>query len=498
MSAAEMRREARLFDRHVVRMGETAFSIARGYAISPLILAEDNPGTDITRIKAGQVLLIRKRERGKTDPDEVASQWRVLTEETTAAPDAAEAAQDEDRDGGSQPEEPANTPEERYRQWIESGRGVAGGGHTVPGLHSGRAVGYVPDSNDPPRIAMMLPLSGTDENPAGNDFTDFYKGALLALEDLRAEGHSATVTLYDSENSFEKTRRIVTSAEFMDTDLVIGPVFEGETEPVMQFGEFFGIPVVSPLATLYRLDSEVLFQMAPDAGSKYDKLRPLLEGDVNIIAVSSGAAADDGVFKREIEAELAKLGRNYGRFTIGDEGGIAALIDWRRPNVLIVLAGNEFTVNQALTAISSSYNEASATSSRRASIAVVGNSRWANFDGISIDLNLMFKLNVRFVTSYYINRADPKTKLLEARYLKTYGDFPSRSALRGYDAVALFAGALFESGSSFTDRLERMGSTPLNTSYRFVRAGDGERPRIRVNDQWTLVSFSSDYRITTQ
>lgn len=537
ISRSEERRQSRLFDSHTVRMGETTFSIARGYAISPLILAEDNPEVDLAQIKAGQVLLVRKRERGKTDPAQVAREWRQLTtdkaEAPTDKPDAPGVSGNEAL--GTDPSQP--DPEgDVYDEWLRlqgaERAGVERGDRGVWDRDSedretgrdrnsgrGRELDGRRDfgSGGSPSIALMLPLTGTNRSSAGNEFTDFYKGALLALEDLKADGHSATVTLYDTGNSVGKTQNIVTSAEFMDTDLIIGPVFEEETEPAVQFGEYFGVPVVSPLATMRSLDSGVLFQMASDAGSKYDKLRPVLEGDVNIIVVSSGEA-DDAAFAGEIEAELSKMGRNYGRFTIGGRGEIASLIDWTRPNVMVVLAGNELTVNQALTAISSSYNKASATRSRRAEITVVGNSRWANFDGTSIDLNLFFKLNVKFVTSYYINRSDPKTRHFEARYFEAYGDFPSRSAFRGYDAVALFAGALFESGFSFTDRLDRVGATPLDTSYRFVRAGDigggndanndsyggdigggggGVGGRKFVNDQWTLVSFSNDYQITT-
>lgn len=481
LTPAETRRRARLFDQHIVRMGETAFSIARGYAISPETLAEDNPGADITRVRVGQVLLVRKRERGKTDPEQVAREWRQMVEARAAT-----------------------TPEEDTAQthqpqvdtlWSEIG-----------GNRGGREIRRREPRDfsrgGTPNIALVLPLTGTSANPAGNDFTDFYKGALLGFEHLKAGGHSARVTLYNSERSTEKMQNIVTSSDFADTDLIIGPVYEDEMEPALRFGEATGVPVVSPLAPILNLDSEALFGMAPDQGSKYDKLRPTLEGDVNIVLISSGAA-DDAEFAGEITAELSHLGRNYGRFTVG-QGDFVSLIDWERPNVFIVLAGSELTVNSALTTISSSYNHASATRSRRASISVVGNSRWAGYSGTSIDPNLFFKLNVKFVTNYYINRSDPKTRLFEARYLEMYGGFPSRSAFRGYDAVTLFTGALFESGFTFTDRLERVGATPLDTPYRFVRADgrfglfDGVTIRRRVNDQWTLVSFSSDYNITTQ
>ncbi len=516
-SLSGSRRQARLFDEHIVRMGETAFSIARGYAVSPLTLAADNPAVDLGNLRVGQVLLIRKKERGRTDPAEVARQWNEMTgrtEQTSSQIDGEEVARD------ATPTEPlADTlwgapEEERGANWTDG---------TGWPIRSPRDF----SSGGTPHIALMLPLSGTNANPYGNDFTDFYRGALLALENLKARGHSAVVTLYDSGRSVHKMQSIVSSAEFMETDLVIGPVYDNEMEPAVRFGQTFGVPVVSPLATTTHLDSEVLYKMAPDPSTKYDKLRPLLEGDINIILVSSGQGGvrDDTEFEHEMTTLLA--GRNYGRFTIGDqEGEIASLIDWDRPNVLVVLAAGERGVDSALASISTSYNNASAARRRRASISVVGSSRWSNY-GAQIDRNLFFKLGVRFVTSYYIDRSNTATRLFEARYLEAYGDFPNRAAFRGYDAVTLFAGALFESGWSFAERLERVGATPLATPYRFTRSGVGPSPSdggmllgddrifgvdgslfgdgaqfdrggLHVNDQWTLVSFGSDYTVSTQ
>jgi hypothetical protein len=513
--AAQRRRQARLFDEHVVRMGETAFSIARGYAISPLTLAADNPELEITRLRAGQVLLIRKRERGTTEPDQVAREWQQMMEASEAV------ASSESSEPEAQVEEPPLTP--WGVPYLPEGGGV--GSESAASLGSGLGVGSglgrVPDAT--PNIALMLPLSdggaGTGgANSANSDFTDLYRGALLALEDLRARGRSARVTLYDTARSPDKVRDAITSAEFVDTDLIIGPVFEDEMEQAVQFADFFDIPMVSPLAAVRRLESENVYQMAPDPASKYNKLRPLLAGDANIILVSSGAG-DDAEFEREIVAELGA--RPFRRFVVGGAGGgsaagsassgeVSQMLDWERENVLIVLAASEAAVDRALATISSSYNNASARMSRRAAITVVGSSRWAGY-GSLIDENLFFKLNTKFVTNYYINRSDRRTELFEARYLGAYGDLPSRAAFRGYDAVALFAGALFETGHSFSDRLGRVGDTPIGTPYRFLRTGGSDgfsgvsggfgvssSGGRYANDQWTLVSFTSDYHITAQ
>jgi LysM repeat protein len=483
LTPAEARRLTRLFDEHIVRMGETAYSIARGYGISPLTLAEDNPGVTLTQIRPGQVLFIRKKERGKTDPTEVSSEWQELI---SGPPEQSQAATWTPEDGVQGL--PQGSPDWPQQDSLAGQQADWQYGREAENRMEVRDF----STGGTPRIALMLPLTGTSANQTGNDFTNFYKGALLALDDLKNAGHSATVTVYDTGASAEKVENIITTAEFIESDLIIGPVFEDALEPAVRFGDYFGVPVISPLATVQNLDSEVLWQMAPGTDTKYDKLRSLWEGDANVILVSSGAS-NDAEFEREITAELGS--RNYGRFTIG-QGNVASLIDWGRPNVLVVLAGNEQTVNMALATISSSYSNASARNGRRADISVIGTSKWVNYsDGVSLDQNLLFKLNAKFVTSYYINRADSKMRRFEARYVVAYGGSPSRAAFRGYDAVALFAGALFESGFSFADRLERVGDAPLGTPYRFVQTDGGAR---RVNDQWTLVSFGSDYSITTQ
>jgi LysM repeat protein len=502
MSAAEMRRRARLFDEHIVRMGETTYSIARGYAVSPAMIAEDNPGIDPGRIRVGQVILIRKSERGKARHEEVTRQWQQMVDEAAGknadknelpvaavqTPFIVDTPGGQPGQGG-QPSRPepgtgrqgggqGDLPWDDPVLWGKPSRGVGSRNFSLGGV---------------PRVAIVLPLSGTTYNPAGNAFTDFYKGALLGFEALKEQGHATRVTVYDSGRSADKVRELVASGEFVTTDLVIGPVYDDELQPMLEFGEQNGVAVVSPLETTRALDSEALWQMAPDPATKYDKLRPLLESDANIIVVSSGGA-DDKEFEAEISGQLT--GRNVGRFTVGGGGSVASLIDWERPNLLVVLAGNEQTVNMALSTISSSYSNVAARRGRRADISVIGTSKWAGY-GSFINKNLFFTLGVKFVTSYYIDRSVRATRLFEARYLEAYGQFPERAAFRGYDAVALFVGAMFEGGQMESTLLGSAapGVTPLGTRYRFLWAPGGAK---RLNDQWALVSFSNDYTISTQ
>lgn len=356
-----------------------------------------------------------------------------------------------------------------------------------------------------PSVALMLPLEGTTID---NDFTEFYRGALLGFEDLKSRGRSVDVTLYDTALSTNKVFSIISSPEFLATDLIIGPVYEDELEvAVHQFADYMSVPIVSPLATMRMLDSEMLYQMSPDSATRYDKLRSILgsggfgQEEKNIVLVTSGPT--DAEFEREIVTLLNGL--NYSRFSFTgerlspsrrDAGHLtesekfAALIDWDRENIFVMLSGTEQVVDQVLATISSSYSNASSRSARKANIRVVGSSRWGSWN--NIDKNLFFRLNATFVTSYYINRSDPAVAAFEHRYLTVYGSAPSRASYRGYDAVRIFVEALFKPGFSFADRLGYVTQTPLRVPYRFVQLPGSRR---HVNTEWTLVEFSDDFNI---
>lgn len=515
---ASPKRQSKLFEEHVVRAGETAYSIARGYGISVNTLVEDNPGVDPTQLPIDQVLNIRKKEMGATQPWEVAKQWEEYR-------DAANRVSDDYVYHIVKPGETVyslsrmfNVPQQTLIDLNDLQEGLKANGIIRIPVTASAAAAVTGDSgneapqtqpymdgqtidfsgkptapgqyrpNRTPNIALMLPLEGSAT--ANSDFADFYRGTLMALEDLKSAGHSMKVTLYNTARSSGKVHNIVSMPSFSNVDLIIGPVYESEMGPALQYANAYGIPVVSPLAPIKELDSEMLYQMAPDPGSKYDKMRDMLGSGKNIILVSSGSG-DDREFESEIVGQLQ--GNAYGRFTLGERGDISSLIDWNRENIFVVLAGSEIGVDKALASISSAYNNASARTSRRADIKVIGSPKWAQYNSNSLDKTLFFKLNVCFVTSYYVDRSNYVVAQFEARFLENYGDFPSRSAYRGYDAVKLFAGALFRPGNTFEGSLASSDMKPLQMPYRFTQSAIG--PRRHINDQWALVCFRNDYSI---
>ena len=61
-------------------------------------------------------------------------------------------------------------------------------------------------------------------------------------------------------------------ADFRAARLIVGPVYEEELPAVIGYAEEYAVPVVSPLADVKNVDSDVLFQMAPPQMRKYAKI----------------------------------------------------------------------------------------------------------------------------------------------------------------------------------------------------------------------------------
>lgn len=495
------RRESKLFDRHTVVKGETAYSIARAYSIPLSTIIEDNPDLDITRLSLGQQILIRKKSVGESSTARIAQELREYKDAISSIDTVGEyhivkagetlyslarkygVEQQEIAEGNDLSEGlkanmliriPKKTGSQSPVMEID----------TVSSLDFRPRAARVLTRGSSPNIAVMLPLENSGKS--NKNFMEFYEGVLLALEDFKAEGVSSSVKLFNTERDQRKVRDIVTSDSFSDIDLIIGPVYSDESAPAIRYAEAYGIPVISPLSDA-TAESANMFQLAPTEATKYDKLSDLLSDGKNIVVLTS--SNDNREFATEIMQAIKGPYSRYNYDSATDQGNIANTIDWKRPNVFIVLADTQLGVDRALAGISSAYNNASARSSREAEIHVIGNSKWARYN--ALDKNLFFKLNVQYVSSYHADRTSDKVLDFDKRYIAAFDNLPSLYAYRGYDAAKIFVGMLLDSGFDFSASATREYK-PLVVPYRFSRNSDTATHR---NTEWVVVRYKNDYTI---
>lgn len=92
---------------------------------------------------------------------------------------------------------------------------------------------------------------------------DFYSGVLMALEEAKNKGISVNLRVYDTEQSKEHVREILSNNNFDDVQAVIGPLLGSVIETTAQQLARKEIPVFSPLTKMDMLAYDNLVQTRP-------------------------------------------------------------------------------------------------------------------------------------------------------------------------------------------------------------------------------------------
>ncbi len=515
------KRPRKQFGVHIVKKGETLYSISRMYSISVDTLIADNDDLDPSHVAVGRKLYIRKSEMGRTDA-ETAKDELVKHSEAMSNVADGDFAYHVVHSG----ETPANIAE-RFN--IAESLLLEINGMTDPSEMKEGLIVKVPrpdmaktsetadsqsdDSrmpvtfrslsrDDTAKISLLLPLSANGK-PSQN-YIDFYQGFMLGLDTVRMNGHSVDLRLFNTGHDYGRIDALVADGSLDGSDLIVGPVYEDELFPVAKYAETYSIPVVSPLANISATQSNAVFQMSPDHLVKYDKVRSLFDGSKRVVLIST----DDT--DEEFEAEILQMLGNtpYDRHkyvyehpsiverriksgaSYNGPSDLSPLLQNERESVFVILSDNETDVDRILAALASAKISLTARSRNVTTFSVLGNSKWNRYR--NIDRSIFFANNVVMISTYHAGRDNAKIKEFDSRYASAFGAVPTLYSYRGYDAAVIFAESLYE---GIETGLAGKRFIPLQTPYEF-RSGDGNS--IRSNAEWVRVNYNNDFTTTTE
>ncbi|MCG8523888.1 MAG: LysM peptidoglycan-binding domain-containing protein, partial [Pseudomonadales bacterium] len=99
-------------------------------------------------------------------------------------------------------------------------------------------------------------------------FLQFYEGVLLAVDSMKSAGMKINLSVFDTQRNSDSIRQFIYSEEFLETDLIIGPVYQSVQKEVAQIAAKNRIPIVSPLAS----QSDLI-----NSNSQYYQINPTRE-----------------------------------------------------------------------------------------------------------------------------------------------------------------------------------------------------------------------------
>ena len=524
------RKLRKTFDTHTVAQGETLYGISRKYEIPIQTVVEDNPNLDPTHLRPGERILIRKKEIGSEDEAGSREQWEAyrnslnsvaeegyayhivhpgetfyslsrrfgITEEQFGALNGG--LKPADLKAGAIVKVPGSAEQAAAAQGLDGADSMHR--DSVPDIYADDKVAEVEfralRRSAPLNVALLLPIAAGGE--ANANYLEFYQGFLLGLENVKAQyGCSVNVVLYNTARDAGRIREITESDEFRNTDLIVGPVYEEGLYPVIRYAEEHNIPVVSPLANITGMNSDVLFQMAPDPARKWEKVADLVNGDKQVTLIYTDSTDKD--FEAEIltllgDSDYRKYNYQYvhpSQRAANNPGDLTPLLDDGGDNVFIVMSDDEVDVERILAAIASADTGITSRGRTAPRFVVLGNTRWMRGNRYNnLDRSVFFKDRVVFISSYHAKR-DSKTILdFDSAYIRAFGSLPTLFSYRGYDTALVFCPAMY--GDIEYD-LEGRSYTPLQTSYVFGQ--DGQRHN-HINRNWVRVNYNSDFTITIQ
>lgn len=510
------RKLRKTFNFHQVVPGETLFALSRQYEIPVKTLMADNPNLDPLHMRPGERVLIRRKQIGSETAAGTQQQWEAyqkslnsvaetgtsyhivhagetfyslsrrfgITEEQLSALNGGLKPADLKAGAmivvpGEDQKEPAATEDTLRRD-------------SLPPFDDVEPIEFrALRRSEALNVAVLLPLAVNGE-PNGN-YLEFYQGFLLGLDSVKQKsGISVNVDLYNTARDSARIVSILEDKAFRRTHLIVGPVYEEGLYPVVRYAEKHQIPVVSPLANIERMNSDVLFQLAPDPDRKYEKVRDLVAADKRVTLIYTQTV--DREFEHEI---LALLGnRPYERYNYryqqGAQGSsdLTPLLENDADNVFVILSDNEVDVDRILAGLASADTSITSRGRTAPKFTVLGNARWNRYN--NLDRAIFFKDRVVFISTYHAKRDSEVVKAFDDAYLRSFGMLPTLFSYRGYDTAMIFAPAMY--GDIEYD-LEDHRYTPLQTTYLFTRpAGRANH----VNYNWTRVNYHNDFTITIE
>ena len=290
-------------------------------------------------------------------------------------------------------------------------------------------------------VAILLPFfldkgAGYTQNVSDLS-TEFYMGAKIAIDSLDKIGLKAKFYVFDTKNDSASIKSILNKSEFLNMDMVIGPLFPDKMGMVAKFCKEKKIKFICPVASNSDIlkDNPYVYAAIPsditliEGAAKYllnrssreqiVLVKPILEKDIVLYDKFRAAFLSfpcNGSRQKLIETTLVDF-KTYVKKGVNTTFLIPSTDEASSKKFMNSLIASSVNVNSEIT--------------------VFGTKEWINFD----DINGAYKnkYNFHFSAPNDFNYSHEKTKELAKIYRKNYNADMSKMSVQGFDVVLFFA-----------------------------------------------------------
>lgn len=250
--------------------------------------------------------------------------------------------------------------------------------------------------------------------------TDFYSGALIALDSLQKMGYKFKVNVFDSEGDLKK---IAANPAVQSSQVVIGP-FANKAFNALAAQLNSNTAVLAPLSNKNLSLNPNVYQTLPTDEVQQAQMIAFLtnkyaDANILILADSKNAA---------LREKLERVFTNAKVVTEMSAIGFANALNYSKENVVILQSNDIGYVSLAVRLLHNALKVKKNNVAPKIRLAAI--ERGSVFDSNSLSNNQLSDLHFTYPT---VNKYSDGSDTFSSRYLKTYGILPSKYAIRGFD-----------------------------------------------------------------
>jgi LysM repeat protein len=533
---------------HIMKPGETVYSLSKLYGVSEYDIVANNPGIDITKLSVGAEIAIPKREfmsnQQKFDDQENKYIYhKVLMGETLSSIAkqyglTVRHLRKENRDlkfpqvgdfvripGDKKaeiqeieqvkPDTVATVVEEVPEKIVKSAfytqvkdlRGSLDVAVLLPFYLSENSTRIEIDSSRQVKgIKSYKEIKQADNwiYPESLDFLELYQGILLAADTLRSMGLNINLHTYDIKSDTIEITRLIKSGKLSDMDLIIGPVYSHNLSIVSQYARELGIPVVSPVPLMNNsalINNPTLFMASSSLEIAQKALAKKISEyyDHNIVFIhadSLGVDEDVKKFKNLIFTELSyKLPYEeikfkeflfYSRSMFNNDSinRLSHALSEQSKNIVIIASEEAPVISEVIDVVSGL--------ARRFDVKLFGYPVIRELE--RLDQKELFDMEIMVYSPYWIDYSKENVKQFNSDFRQKFHTQPLEKsyAWQGYDITYYFLSGLAMNGKNFIRHPEIHNPELLQSDYDFRRNVPGNGFE---NQKLFMVRYSKDYQV---
>jgi LysM repeat protein len=328
------------------------------------------------------------------------------------------------------------------------------------------------------KIAMMLPFkAGRDSLDFENDrllniTSDFYFGALVALDSLKKQGLSVHTVVYDTENDVRVSDRLARRPEMREYDAVIGPLFLSNLQKVSNNLKTSDPLLVSPISSKDHsmINNVNLVQDKASIDQLTDEMLDYIKEiheSQNLIIIKNTSDKSEHIYQR-IRKDIDDISVDKEVIVMEPKDGY---ID---PELFRVFRDtldrgvvNWFLVTDDEPAFLGDVFNNLGVFPEADSLVVFGFEKSRNYN--KIDNNFLARVHFHYPTSVYVDMNSTEYRSFESMYRRRYSALPTAYSIEGFDVTYdLLMRLAYNS-----DLIGQGKSQRLSTRYNYIENTSG-------------------------